>query len=74
MVDSVYEALENGQCIGIFPEVINLINDLQGGSHDRTDILPLKAGIGIMALGAMAKFKDCKVKIIPCGLNYFKGH
>jgi glycerol-3-phosphate O-acyltransferase/dihydroxyacetone phosphate acyltransferase len=32
----------------------------------------LKAGIGIMALGAMAKYQNCKVKIVPCGLNYYK--
>ena len=31
--DGVYEALRMGQCLGIFPE---------GGSHDRTDLLPLK--------------------------------
>jgi len=34
-------------------------------------MLPLKAGIGIMALGAMAKY-NCTVTIVPCGLNYFK--
>jgi hypothetical protein len=33
MFDSVQRALANGQCLGIFPE---------GGSHDRTDLLPLK--------------------------------
>ena len=31
---SVYDRLANNGCIGIFPE---------GGSHDRTDLLPLKA-------------------------------
>jgi glycerol-3-phosphate O-acyltransferase / dihydroxyacetone phosphate acyltransferase len=30
---AVHDALANGQCIGIFPE---------GGSHDNTDLLPLK--------------------------------
>ena len=24
-----------------------------------------------MALGAMEKYPDCKVRIIPCGLNYY---
>lgn len=38
----VYTHLKRGNSIGIFPE---------GGSHDRTDLLPLKAGVGIMALG-----------------------
>lgn len=47
MYDKVWEALNNEDCIGIFPE---------GGSHDRTDLLPLKAGVCIMALGMMAKY------------------
>jgi glycerol-3-phosphate O-acyltransferase/dihydroxyacetone phosphate acyltransferase len=46
LFESVWEALKNGDSIGIFPE---------GGSHDRTKLLPLKAGICIMALGAAAK-------------------
>lgn len=33
MFSAVHAALANGGCIGIFPE---------GGSHDRTDLLPLK--------------------------------
>lgn len=33
MFEHVHSALANGQCLGIFPE---------GGSHDRTDLLPLK--------------------------------
>lgn len=47
MFSSVWEALKNKDCIGIFPE---------GGSHDRNGLLPLKAGICIMALGAMQKY------------------
>ena len=45
-----------------------------GGSHDRTDLLPLKAGVSIMALGAMAHDPKCKVKIVPVGLSYFHAH
>jgi glycerol-3-phosphate O-acyltransferase/dihydroxyacetone phosphate acyltransferase len=45
-----------------------------GGSHDRTDLLPLKAGVSLMALGAMASNPDCKVKIVPVGLSYFHAH
>lgn len=62
--DEVFNRLHRGDCVGIFPE---------GGSHDRTNMLPLKAGVTIMALGAMAKYKEqgLKVKLIPCGLNYF---
>jgi len=47
MYEEVWKALNSNSCIGIFPE---------GGSHDRTDLLPLKAGICIMALGAMQKY------------------
>lgn len=61
----VFEHLAHNQCIGIFPE---------GGSHDRTDLLPLKAGVAIMALGCMDKHPDANVKIVPCGMNYFHPH
>ena len=47
---------------------------LLGGSHDRTDLLPIKAGVSIMALGAMANHPDLKVKIVPVGLSYFHPH
>lgn len=58
----VFDSLNEGACVGIFPE---------GGSHDRSDLLPLKAGVAIMALGALAQYPDCGVKIVPCGMNYF---
>lgn len=45
-----------------------------GGSHDRTDLLPLKAGVSLMALGAMANNSKVKVKIVPVGLSYFHAH
>lgn len=35
MFSSVHEGLAHGSCLGIFPE---------GGSHDNTDLLPLKVG------------------------------
>ncbi|KAJ9613877.1 Glycerol-3-phosphate/dihydroxyacetone phosphate acyltransferase [Cladophialophora chaetospira] len=63
--NAVFDELEAGGCIGIFPE---------GGSHDRPDLLPLKAGVAIMALGAEAKHPGCGVKIIPVGMNYFHAH
>ena len=47
---------------------------IAGGSHDRTDLLPLKAGVSIMALGAMANDPNCQVKIVPVGLSYFHAH
>ena len=43
----------------------------EGGSHDRTDLLPLKAGACIMALGAQQKY-NIKVKIVCAGINYYK--
>ena len=61
----VFEHLYRDGSLGIFPE---------GGSHDRTDLLPLKAGVAIMALGCMERHPDVKVKIVPCGLNYFHPH
>ena len=63
--DAVFDELEAEGCIGIFPE---------GGSHDRSDLLPMKAGVAIMALGAEAKHPGCGVKIIPIGMNYFHPH
>lgn len=63
MYASVYQTLQSGQCIGIFPE---------GGSHDRTSLLPLKAGVALFSLGAAVRGID--VKVVPCGLTYFYGH
>lgn len=61
----VFERMDQGGCVGIFPE---------GGSHDRSDLLPLKAGVAVMALGALAEYPDCNVKIVPVGMNYFNPH
>ncbi|KAI0306641.1 hypothetical protein B0F90DRAFT_1808291 [Multifurca ochricompacta] len=65
MYHHVYQRLREGDCIAIYPE---------GGSHDRTDLLPLKAGFAMMALGAMAGDPNVKVKIVPVGLSYFHAH
>jgi len=62
---NVFKRMDQGGCVGIFPE---------GGSHDRSDLLPLKAGVAVMALGALAEFPDCGVKIVPVGMNYFNPH
>lgn len=61
---SVFDHLNSGKVLGIFPE---------GGLHDRPTLLPLKPGVAIMALGAVAQSKDPHqvVNIIPVGLNYF---
>lgn len=63
--EAVFDRLRSGGCVGIFPE---------GGSHDRTELLPLKAGVAIMALGALAESPDCGLKIVPVGMNYFHAH
>lgn len=65
MYSSVYQKLKEGGSLGIFPE---------GGSHDRTDLLPLKAGVSIMALGAISANPDLKLAIVPVGLSYFHPH
>ena len=62
---AVFDRLKAGGCVGIFPE---------GGSHDRTELLPLKAGVAIMALGTLAEAPDCGLKIVPVGMNYFHAH
>lgn len=60
----VHEALAKGDNMIIFPE---------GGSHDNTDLQPLKAGISSIAFGALDTC-DQNVTIVPIGLNYFRGH
>jgi len=62
--EKVLSKLAGGGTIGIFPE---------GGSHDRTDLLPLKAGVALIAYSAMEK-DGLSVPIVPVGLNYFRGH
>ncbi|KAF1969582.1 CTR1 suppressor protein [Bimuria novae-zelandiae CBS 107.79] len=63
--DAVHTVLHRGGTIAIFPE---------GGSHDRTELLPLKAGVAIMSLGTVASKPDCNLKIIPVGMNYLHAH
>lgn len=64
MYKEVHRGLCKGNCLGIFPE---------GGSHDRTDLLPLKAGVAVIALEAH-RLHHLNVPIVPVGLNYFRGH
>ena len=63
MYASVYSTFQEGDAIGIFPE---------GGSHDRTSMMPLKAGVALFTLGAAERGID--VQIVPVGLTYFYGH
>lgn len=54
--------------------VAHMVYSSIGGSHDRTDLLPLKAGVAIMALGAMVANPGLRVRIVPVGLSYFHAH
>mmetsp|Transcript_29404 Transcript_29404/g.94399 ORF Transcript_29404/g.94399 Transcript_29404/m.94399 type:complete len:649 (-) Transcript_29404:820-2766(-) len=60
----VWEAFDEGSCLGIFPE---------GGSHDRSDLLPLKAGVSLISFGALEEF-NIEVPVVPVGLNYSRRH
>lgn len=62
---AVFKRLNENGAIGIFPE---------GGSHDRPDLLPLKAGVSVMALGAMSANANLNIKLVPVGLSYFHPH
>ena len=63
--ENVFNHLHTKGCVGIFPE---------GGSHDRPSLLPIKAGVAIMALGAVAADPTMEVHVVPCGLHYFHRH
>ena len=58
----VLEKLASGSAVGIFPE---------GGSHDRTDLLPLKVGVALIAYSALEN-DGLNIPIVPVGLNYFQ--
>eukprot|EP01042_Synura_sphagnicola_P009615 gene9615-12335_t len=64
MFDKVHSALAGGKNLCIFPE---------GGSHDNTDLLPLKVGIAAITFGVLQKY-NINVPIVPVGLTYFRGH
>ncbi len=60
----LYEVIENGDCMGIFPE---------GVSHTESQLSKLKTGTARIALSVAAR-GNVKVTIIPCGLNYIHRH
>lgn len=62
--EKVLDRLAGGGAVGIFPE---------GGSHDRTDLLPLKVGISLIAYSALEK-DGLIVPVVPVGLSYFRAH
>lgn len=62
--ERLYEVIESGHCIGIFPE---------GISHVESQLVKLKTGTARIALSATARGAT-RVVIIPCGLNYIHRH
>jgi glycerol-3-phosphate O-acyltransferase/dihydroxyacetone phosphate acyltransferase len=62
--DKLYEVIESGQCVGIFPE---------GISHAESQIVRLKTGTARVALNIADRGK-ISAPIIPCGLNYIHRH
>jgi 1-acyl-sn-glycerol-3-phosphate acyltransferase len=62
--DKLYEVIEAGNCMGIFPE---------GVSHTQSQLSTLKTGTARIALSVAARGK-VNVTIIPCGLNYIHRH
>ena len=62
--EKLYEVIEAGNCMGIFPE---------GISHAESQLMKLKTGAARIAL-AVAGRGNTNVMIIPCGLNYIHRH
>ncbi|MCH8071926.1 MAG: 1-acyl-sn-glycerol-3-phosphate acyltransferase [Proteobacteria bacterium] len=62
--EKVYEIIESGKCMAIFPE---------GISHAESQLVKLKTGTARIALAVAARGKT-RVKIVPCGLNYIHRH
>jgi len=62
--EKVYEIIESGKCMGIFPE---------GISHAESQLVKLKTGTARIALAVVAR-GNTNVKIVPCGLNYIHRH
>ena len=62
--EKLYEVIEAGNCMGIFPE---------GVSHVESRLIKLKTGAARIALTVTARGK-AKVRMIPCGLNYIHRH
>ena len=62
--EKVYEIIESGKCMGIFPE---------GISHAESQLVKLKTGTARIALSVAARGKT-SIRIVPCGLNYIHRH
>ena len=62
--ERLYEVIEFGDCVGIFPE---------GISHAESQLVKLKTETARIALSVTAR-GQADVRIIPCGLNYIHRH
>ncbi len=60
----LYDVIEAGNCMGIFPE---------GISHVESQLSKLKTGAARVALAVAARGK-VQVRMVPCGLNYIHRH
>ncbi len=60
----LYDVIESGNCMGIFPE---------GISHVESQLSTLKTGAARVALAVAAR-GNVQIKIVPCGLNYIHRH
>jgi len=58
------DVLSNKHVLGIFPE---------GGSHDKTELLPLKAGACVF-IWAVKEKKDVDASLQCIGINYYGAH
>jgi glycerol-3-phosphate O-acyltransferase/dihydroxyacetone phosphate acyltransferase len=62
--DRLYEVIESGDCVCIFPE---------GISHVESQLVKLKTGTARIAL-TVASRGNAVAPIVPCGLNYIHRH
>ena len=62
--ETLYEVIEAGNCMGVFPE---------GISHAESQLTELKTGTARIALEVSARGK-ANVVIVPSGLNYINRH
>ncbi len=62
--EKLYDVIEDGNCIGVFPE---------GVSHVESQLATIKTGTARIALEVAARGR-VEVSIVPCGLNYIHRH
>lgn len=62
--ERLFEVIESGGCMGVFPE---------GVSHVESQLISLKTGTARIALSVAAR-GNVKVTLVPCGLNYIHRH